>query len=82
MNEASLVSGILFFMCFIVFIIAIIAKESSFPREHSTISSAPFWMNVIRVAMSYLPYKVWKLINVMILLFLTILFGYLFITTV
>ncbi len=81
MNEASLVSGVLFFMCFIGFILVIFAKESSFPKEHSTISSALFWVSVIRVAMSYLPYRVWKFINVMILLLLTILFGYLFITS-
>ncbi|MEX3744109.1 hypothetical protein [Lysinibacillus agricola] len=81
MNEASLISGILFFMCFIGFILAVFAKESSLPKTTSTISSAPFWINVIWVAISNLPYKFRKFINVLILLILTILFGYLFIST-
>ena len=81
MNEASLVSGVLFFVCFIGLILVIGVKESSLPKEHSTISSAPFWLNLIIVAMSYLPYRVWKLINVILLLLLTILFFYLFLTT-
>ena len=81
MNEASIVSGVLFFVVFIALLLVIGAKESSLPKEPFTISSAPFWLNLIIVAISYLPYRVWKLINVIVLLLLTILFGYLFLTT-
>ncbi|MEB2298405.1 hypothetical protein LAV72_02020 [Lysinibacillus xylanilyticus] len=81
MNEASIISGLLFFVTLISMIMVIFMKESSSENPNSTISSAPFWVNIIWVVVTYLPFKIRKIIYSFVLILLTILFGYLFVST-
>ncbi|OXS77131.1 hypothetical protein B1B04_01635 [Lysinibacillus sp. KCTC 33748] len=81
MDEANIISGLLFSVTLLSVIMGIFMKESNSENPNSTISCAPFWVNIIWVVVTYLPFTIRKIIYSFVLMLLTILFGYLFVST-